>query len=364
MATGLETREVQHGLDESKREALAERLMAMFNAGGLILMTSIGHRTGLFDTMAKMSSASSQAIAQRAGLQERYVREWLGAMVTGGVVDYDPEHQTYSLPAEHASLLTRAAAPDNFAGMMQWFAVLGQVEDKIVDCFRHGGGVHYGSYCRFHQVMAEESAQTVVAALIEHILPLVPGSTERLTAGIDVLDVGCGAGRALHRMAESYPRSRFAGYDFESEAIEMARADADRRGLHNVHFEVVDVARMEEASAFDLITAFDAIHDQADPAAVLRSIHAALRPDGTFLMQDIDASSYLQNNRKHPLGSFLYSISCMHCMSVSLAQGGAGLGTCWGEELARKMLREAGFSQVAVERLPHDFQNAYFIAKK
>lgn len=346
------------------RQQFGEKLVATLNSAGLAMMISIGHRTRLFDIMAGMPPATSAQIAERAGLEERYVREWLGAMVTSAVVDYDPKARTYQFPAAHASWLTRAATPENMAVPMQWIAVLGRVEDQIVAAFGQGGGVPYEAFHRFHEVMRDESAQTVVATLLEHILPLEPGLESRLAQGIRVLDIGCGAGRAVVRLGEAFPRSRFTGYDLCGDAIAMARRDAAERGLQNVHFEVRDVSRLDDEAAFDLVTAFDAIHDQADPAAVLRGIFRALAPDGTFLMQDIDTSSYLHKNLEHPLGTFLYTISCMHCMTVSLAQGGAGLGTCWGVELAQKMLGEAGFTQVRLQRLPHDIFNCFFVVRK
>ncbi len=144
----------------------------------------------------------------------------------------------------------------------------------------------------------------------------------------------------------------------------VGRAQAQRDGLTNVRFETRDVSNLEESQKFDLITAFDAIHDQAKPDIVLREITSALRPSGTFLMQDILASSYLEKNLENPLAPFLYTISTMHCMTVSLAQGGAGLGTCWGRELAEKMLQDAGLRDIRVERLPHDEMNYYYIARK
>ena len=170
--------------------------------------------------------------------------------------------------------------------------------------------------------------------------------------------------RKLNLLARKFPSSRFVGYDFSEEAISRARAEAAEHGASNVRYEVKDAATLGEKERYDLITTFDAVHDQAKPAAVLRGIAEALREDGVYLMQDIAGSSHLQDNMDHPLGPFLYAISTMHCMTVSLAQGGEGLGTMWGQEKALEMLEEAGFGEVEVKQLPHDFQNSYYIAKK
>jgi 2-polyprenyl-3-methyl-5-hydroxy-6-metoxy-1,4-benzoquinol methylase len=351
-------------LDQNKVDAFTAKLVDILSGGALSLMISIGHRTGLFDAMAELPPCTSNEIAHKAGLNERYVREWLGAMVTGGIVEYDPVERTYLLPAEHASLITRSAVPLNVASTMQFVSVLGGVEDELVECFKMGGGVPYEKFHRFHDVMAEESAQTVVVALAEHILPLSDGLCPKLERGIEVLDVGCGSGRAACAMAAEFPNSRFTGYDLCDEAIIAARAEAKRQGLSNVRFESCDVTNLEDGRKYDLITAFDAIHDQAHPQLVLQGIFEALQPGGMFLMQDILASSYLEKNLDNPLASFLYSISTMHCMTVSLAQGGVGLGTCWGRELAEAMLRDAGFVGITVEKLPHDDMNYYYIAQK
>jgi ubiquinone/menaquinone biosynthesis C-methylase UbiE len=349
---------------DQKKEQFAEKMLAILNGAAMALMTSIGHRAGLFDAMATLPPSTSEEIANAASLSERYVREWLGAMVTGGFVDYEPDAATYSLPAAHAAWLTRAASPNNLAATTQFVPVLAAVEDQILECFRNGGGVPYSAFPRFHEVMAEESNQTVVSALFQSILPLVPGLTDALRGGIDVLDVGCGSGRALIALAEAFPNSRFVGYDISEQATEGARAEASVRGVKNLSFVVQDVAKIEDAERFDLITAFDAIHDQARPAAVLAGIARALRPEGTFLMQDIHGSSHVQKNLEHPIAPFLYATSCMHCMTVSLAAGGDGLGTMWGEEKALEMLDEAGFESVEVRRLEHDFINTFYVARK
>jgi 2-polyprenyl-3-methyl-5-hydroxy-6-metoxy-1,4-benzoquinol methylase len=357
---------LERTFDAERAEAFAGRILDLLNSGALAVMVSVGHRTGLFDALAELGEATSQRLADAAGLDERYVREWLGAMSTGRIVELDPENALYRLPAEHAAWLTRAASPDNLAVEAQWITSLSAVEDDIVACFQNGGGVPYERYSRFHEVMAEESAQTVLSVLFSHILPLVPGMAEGLEEGASLLDLGCGRGRALLLLAERFPKSTFQGYDLSADAIAYAREQAAERGLDNVGFEQRDLSTFDvdaEPEAFAYVTTFDAVHDQARPLALLKGIRRSLEPDGTYLMQDIQGSSQVHENIDHPGGPLLYMISCMHCMTVSLAQGGEGLGAMWGEQKARELLAEAGFSSVEVHLLEHDPFNAYFVVR-
>ncbi len=347
--------------DQTKADAFAGQLFNHLNSAGIMLMISVGHRTGLFDAMSDNAGYTSHTLADKSRLNERYVREWLGAMVTGGIVSYDPQEQHYSLPAEHAAFLTRAASPNNLAASAQWVSVLGYVEDQVVDAFRHGRGVPYAAYNRFHEVMAEESNQSVIAGLDEHILPLVPGLIESLETGVDVADVGCGSGLALIKMAKDYPNSRFVGIDLSEEAIEFAARQAAAENVSNIRFESRDLTTWDAIGAFDVIFTFDAIHDQARPDKVLTNIRRALKRGGVYLMQDIKASSYVDQQENQPLAPWIYTISCMLCMSVSLAQGGMGLGAAWGKELAVKMLDDAGFASTEVKELAHDPLNYYYI---
>jgi len=344
-------------------EAFGEQLVGILNGAGLAMMISIGHRTRLFDAMRGLEPSTSDRIADAAGLNERYVREWLGAMVTGQIIHHDPEAMTYWLPDEHAALLTRAASPDNFATAMQWVNVLASVEDKIVDRFEHGGGLEYADYNRFNEVMAEESSQTVVAALDAYLLPLDPTLRARLEHGVDVLDMGCGRGRALLHMAERFPASRFTGIDLLPSAIDAARAEAVHRGLGNITFTAGDDATLDADSAYDVVFTFDSVHDQADPERMLANIKRALRPGGLYFCQDIKGQSTHAANMDHPVAPFLYTISTMHCMSVSLGQGGRGLGAMWGRQVAERMLSEAGFGSIEVHELDHDPMNYFYLCR-
>lgn len=353
--------------DSARAEAFAGQLLTVLNHGALCLMVSVGHRTGLFDVMSRLPPATSSEIATQAGLNERYVREWLGAMVTARVIEVDPGTLQFSLPPEHAAFLTRAAAADNLAVFAQYIPVLGDVEDDIVECFRKGGGVPYSRYSRFHEVMAEDSGQSVVSSLESHILPLVPDLEEGLSKGIRMLDVGCGRGRILNRLASLYPASRFVGMDLSQDAIAFATQAASSAGSENIEFHAADLSDFDqtaETASFDFITTFDAIHDQGKPLNVLKGIHRALKPNGVYLMQDISGSSHVHKDIEHPIGTLLYTVSCMHCMTVSLAQGGEGLGAMWGEEKTREYLQRAGFRSVTTHRLAHDIQNNWYVITK
>ena len=343
-----------------------ERVLSALTGAAVTLMASLGHRTGLFDAMTPLGWATSHEIAAAAGLAERYVREWASALATAGWLEVDPEGR-FRLPPEHAAWLTRAAGASNLAVLAQHIPSIAMVENEVVDAFRTGAGVPYARYTRFHAVMAEDSGIAVLPALESHILPLVPGLAERLASGIRHLDVGCGRGLALLQLAARFPASRFHGLDVCAEVIVWARAEAERRGLTNVTFAVEDATTLDDGrheGAWDLITTFDAIHDQAAPDRVLRGIAGALAAGGVYLMQDIHGSGHVFTDRENPLAPLLYAISTMHCTPVSLAQGGVGLGTMWGRPTALRLLRDAGFGDVRVERLAHDPQNDWFVARR
>lgn len=351
-------------LDSAAVEAFGDRMIGIANSACTALMTSIGHQTGLFATLAGRSPSTSAEVAAAAGLDERYVREWLNAMTTSRIVVHDPATGTYALPGEHAAWLTDDAGPDNLARLMVMLPMLAEVEQGIVRCFREGGGLSYADYERFHEVMAADSGAVVDATLLSVVVPLVDGLEQRLRDGIDVADIGCGSGHAINVLAAAFPNSRFTGYDFSPDAIAVGRAEAAALGLNNARFEECDVATLDAVAAYDFVTAFDAIHDQAHPARVLAAISRALRDDGTFLMVDIAASSHVHENLEHPLATFLYTASTMHCMSVSLGLGGDGLGTAWGEQLATSMLHDAGFTQVEIASVEADPVNSYYICRR
>lgn len=356
--------ETASSFDQARADAFQGQMLGVLSGGMLAMMCSIGRQTGLFDVMDGMAPATSQQIAETANLDERYVREWLSAMACGQIVDFEPAAGTFQLPAEHAGMLTRAAGPFALTHYCQFVAQLGEVEGEIVEAFRNGGGVGYDRYARFQQIMAETSGARFELGLIDQILPLIPDGPQRLAAGVEMADVGCGMGLAVRLLAAEFPSSTFTGYDFSQEGVDHAAAEAAALGLTNAKFEQRDAAKLDLDECLDIVTSFDAIHDQAHPDDMLVGIYNALRPGGTYLCAEPNASSNLQENLDHPMAATMYSISTMHCMTVSLAYGGEGLGTAWGEQLLRERLTQVGFSDIRRTELDFDRTNAYYVAHK
>lgn len=347
----------------------------ILNYGALNLAMGIGYRTGLFETLDAISDPQPLGeIASAAGVNARYVREWLGVMVTGGIIECtegEDGEDVYFLPREHGDLITRRAGNANIGVYTQEIPLLTRCAlDEVVNGFTTGDGVSYDHYPEFQAFMGQLADAKHREVLVDTFLPSVAGgeAVRRMQQGIRVCDLGCAQGLALILMAEAFPKSSFVGLDISAPAIATAREAARARGLSNISFTVRDSARIAEdpssAEQFDYILAFDAIHDQTRPLEALCGVYFMLAPGGMFSMVDIAASSRLAKNVDHPMGSFLYAVSLMHCMPVGLVDGGAGLGMMWGREKAVTMLQEAGFEHVSVEQIPDDVFNLHFLGRK
>jgi hypothetical protein len=348
-------------LDRDRAAAFVDQLKAAYQGAVLTMLVDLGRRLGLLEAFAA-GPATSVELARRVNCAERPVREWCGGMAVAGVLDYDAATQGFTLPAEHALWLT-GERHTNLAPMAGLIAGLAPRADDVEASFRSGAGVAYERYRpHFTHAMDSVGRARYDALLVRAYLPTAPGLAERLGSGAEVLDVGCGTGHCLNLMAQAFPASTFLGLDFSEDAIALARIETHAMGLSNVTFDVADVSRLPQNS-FDVVFAFDAIHDQSDPQGVLQQIHGALRDGGELFMVDIRASSDLANNLGDPLKIVLYGTSVFHCMQVSLAGGGPGLGTVWGTELASSMLQEAGFGSVTVHNIEADPSNCIYVCR-
>ncbi|SFW84777.1 class I SAM-dependent methyltransferase [Amycolatopsis australiensis] len=343
-----------------KESDFAAHLTATMTGSALTMLIGIGHRTGLFQAAAR-GPATSAGLAERAGLHERYVREWLGAMVTGGIFTY--EAGEYTFPTEHAKFLLGDTASNLMPSLLTLSAFTAILPD-LERAFAEGGGVPRSAYGPHLESLGAKTGDSWKHIYREHLVDgffgAVPGLTERLAAGVRVLDLGCGTGHAISVAARAFPASRFTGIDIDRRVVDLARQNAG--DLPNAEFAVGDAAALTADPPYDLITAFDAVHDQDRPDVVLRQVRRALAPDGLFFMVDTFFSSDVARNVGNPLAALTYSISLMYCTTTSLAEGGAALGAMWGTEKATEMLTDAGFGHVRVAASPRP-QNCIYVCR-
>lgn len=355
-------------------ENFADRITEILNGGALNLALGIGYKNRIFDTLEDLNKpVTIEALAAASGLDARYLKEWLGIMVTGRILDLGEipgGEATYFLPPERAAFLTRKAGSNNLGVYTQETPLLTQCALEAVNTgFATGDGVPFSQYPDFQQFMGELADAKHEKMLVSEFLPSVDGGKflVRLEAGIRVCDLGCGQGVAVNLMAAAFPNSTFIGIDNHTAAIEKANQDAQAAGLSNAAFVELDAAGIEGdkkwRQRFDYLCAFDAIHDQTRPLEALRGIRWMLAPGGLFSMVDIKAGSRHGDNLDHPMGPFLYAVSLMHCMPVGLNDNGTGLGMMWGRQQAKALLEKAGFDQVEPTEMAYDAFNLHYLCR-
>ncbi|HYL57995.1 MAG TPA: methyltransferase domain-containing protein [Candidatus Acidoferrales bacterium] len=339
-------------LDWSVIKKFSAQVSGDIGSAMLGAMSYIGDRLGIFRALADAGSVTSAGLAERTGLSERYLREWLSAMAAAGYVNYDVAAKTYAMPAEHAMVLARDDSPFFAGGFIEMIVPQMSIAPKVMESFKNGRGVPQSEYpAETWEAMERSSAAMYRHSLVRKWLPAMPQVVEKLSAGGSSLDVGCGAGRAAIAIATAFPRAKVFGFDAHAGSLERARANARAAGLADrITFDVVDCTKLPTAQ-FDFISTFDVVHDSVDPDALLKSIRGALKPGGTYLMVEVNVSSKLEDNI-NPMGKLMYSMSTLYCMTTSLAHGGAGIGACMGEAKARELVAAAGFKQF--KRLPID----------
>jgi len=331
--------------DRSQVSAMARQVGIDFGASLTVALAYIGDRLGVFKLMAAGEPMTSRQIAERTGLNERYIREWASTMAAAGYIEYHSADETFRMNREQAMVLTWEDNTFFTGGAFQYAVACYRQIGKLMDAFRGGGGVPFTDFGPEIVEAIERLFHAGYEAWVaEQWLPAVPGLEAKLQGGIEVAEVGCGAGQCIVPVAAAYPNSRFTGYDVDATSIARARTKAAGAGIANrLGFEQVAAESIPGADRFDLVLAFNCIHDMAHPRAALAGIRRALKPGGVFLWSEADAADRLEDNFT-PVGRTMYGASTMHCMTVSLAQGGEGLGSVIGAKLARELVQEAGFS--------------------
>jgi len=352
----------QQTIDQAKADAFVGKVLADTAALAVTVMSSIGDRLGLFKSLAQQGPATSVELADRAHINERYAREWLGAMACAGYLEYDPATRRFTLPPEHVPVLAQEGGPVFFGGVQEEIVGLAGPVNQLMQAFRSGGGVPMEAYdpstweglTRFTNGWFEN-------LLVPVWLPAMPDVQTKLERGALVADVGCGHGKALIKLAQSYPLSRYVGYDSFAPSIQQATANAQAAGVADrVRFEQRDVSE-GLPEQYDVITTFDVVHDAVNPRGLLRAIRNGLRPGGRYVCLEINSSDKLEENIGL-LGAFFYSVSVLYCMTSSLAHHGEGLGTVGiPESKMHELCVEAGFSHVRRVPMENPFNILYEI---
>lgn len=321
-------------------------------------MIGVGQRLGLYEAMRDAGPITSEELATKAGLSERWVREWLHGQAAAGVLRHDrgdAGQERFELPAVAVDVLADRSAL-TYASTFEWLPTRADAFRALPESFRTGIGRPWDSGG------AEGAAGTAASfanwyrhLLVPVMLPALDGVSDRLRAGAKVADVGCGAGSALLVLADAFGAADLHGYEASTHALELAAAARDRAGATNVTFHHVEDEPLPEDESFDLIMTLDCIHDMTDPAGVIGAIARSLRPDGVWLWAEIRARDTFEENLENPMAAMMYGYSLTSCLSSALSEeGGAGYGTLGITQTeARRLAAEAGFGSFEV----HDFGN-------
>jgi len=350
-------------MDQEKAFELVFKVVGDMAGSFAMAQAHIGDTLGLFKALAGEGPMTSTALAEKTGLNERYVREWGKGMVAAEYIDYDPAAEAFVMTAEQAAVLADEDSPAFVGGALQFTTPSKYPIPRLIECFKDGGGLAYDTLGEHIPCGIERFFRPgYINFLAQDWLPAIPGLKDKLEAGIRIGDVGCGCGQSSMAMAKAYPKSKVVGIDFDARSVERARKTAQENGLQNVEFVQGAAHEQLAGEKFDLLCAFDCIHDMVDPIGTLRAMREALSEGGQAFWIEPNASHEPLENR-NPVGKAFANISPAHCMTVSLAHGGAGLGTILGEKGTRALAEEAGYSGCTRLPIEHPF-NLFMVLDK
>jgi 2-polyprenyl-3-methyl-5-hydroxy-6-metoxy-1,4-benzoquinol methylase len=343
-------------IDMAQAQKMAEHVFGLLGGAVVSAMIYLGDRLGFYREMQSEEPVTSEELAKKMGLHERWVREWLQGQASAGLIDYKGEGR-FALSPEAACVLADESSPLFLAGGFCALPAQMAVLERLPESFRTGLGLPYDA-------LGPEGARGVErllgpwyrTQLVPVALPKLDGVVAKLKAGAQVADVGCGGGIAAIEMAKAFPQSMFHGYDISKYALERAEENKAHTRVNNVTFHDATLQPIPGDGSFDFISTFDCLHDMAHPEVVIAAVRKALKPDGTWMIADVHGQpSFEQNLSDNPLAPLMYGFSVLCCMSSAMSElGGAGLGTLgFPEPVARRMAKEAGFTRFR----SHEFDN-------
>jgi SAM-dependent methyltransferase len=322
------------------------KLVGDLGAAMSAALVGVGDKLGLYKGLAGAGGLTPKALAEKTHTDERYVREWLSAQAAAGYVDYDPGSETFSLNEVQTLAFADESSPAHFLGGFQVTRSIYKDLEKIVDAFKSGKGVGWHEHDAELFCGTERFFRTGYNAnLVPAWIPALEGVDAKLRKGASVADVGCGHGASTIVMAQAYPSSKFAGFDYHEPSVGAARENAAKAGLGDrVKFEKA-AAKSYPGTGYDLVCIFDALHDMGDPVGAARHVRESLAPDGTWLLVEPFAHDALEKNL-NPVGRIFYGASTMICTPASRSQEvGLALGAQAGPKRLEAVCREAGFTR-------------------
>lgn len=332
-------------IDESRMMEFLGRVAGDAGAAFTGVSTALGVQLGLYAGMTPAAPMTPRQLADRTGLTERYVREWLALQAANGYVVRESGNDTYTLPAEHAMVLAEPTSPAYLMGLFGMLEGVYGSMSALAEAYRTGSGVDWGNHSEgFFGAVAEGFRPGYAAALVHQWLPAIPGAVEKLERGVAVADIGCGHGFSTVLMAKAFPRSRFTGYDLHAPSIEAARRLAEREGVAGrVTFEVASATDFP-GDDFGIVTFFDCLHDLGDPGAALARVEKALAADGACMIVEPNAPAAAED-ATNPISRLFFATSPILCLPAAIAQNGPhALGNHYGEPILRAIAAEAGLS--------------------
>jgi SAM-dependent methyltransferase len=332
-------------INETKLNVLLSKMVGDMGAAAVAPLVIMGDKLGLYKSLAADGPLTTEALADKTGTTERYVREWCAAQAGSGYIQYDRETNAFSMSPEQQAVFADGNSPACMTGGYYAISSLFTDEPKITHAFQSGEGVAWGDHSECLFCGTEKFFRPgYMANLVADWLPALDGVVEKLQRGAKVADVGCGHGASTLVMAKAFPRSTFIGFDFHEASIEHANEHVRESGLDNIHFEVA-AAKSFPGNDFDLVAFFDCLHDMGDPVGASAHARRALKPNGTMMLVEPFAEDNLADNL-NPVGRMYYCFSTMVCTPASISQEvGLALGAQAGEKRLRDVAMEGGFSQ-------------------
>ena len=329
---------------QEKIEAFSAKVVDDVAAAYSGVMTKIGHKLGLYKSLAQNGEMTSVDLAEKTDTSERYILEWLNNQAAGGYLHYNPCQQTYCLPDEHIPILADEDSPFFMAGGLDGLTAIYSIENRLIDAFKSGDGIGWHEHDKSLFFGTENLFRTGYRAnLTTEWIPALTGVEDTLKVGGKVADIGCGHGASTIVMAEAYPKSFFVGFDYHEDSIQTARKRAQEAGISDrVRFDVAS-AKNYAGSDYNLICFMDCLHDLGDPIGAAKHAYNALAGDGSILLVEPHAGDTIEQNL-HPIGRLFYAASTAFCTPNSLSQeGGAALGAQAGESQLAEIAFQAGF---------------------